>query len=53
MKTLREIYADLFIEVYQKRSMHNADSEDQANRKANIYAVENTVSVWKKQFEKN
>lgn len=52
--TQEEIYKELFDARHGELSsayLDNPNTRDYINRKANTYAVENTVRVWREQYE--
>jgi len=51
MKTLEEIYHELFLHAFQIRAMMMSEPIDTTHRKANIMAVKETANVWRAQFK--
>ncbi len=50
-KTCREVYESLY-HSKMAEEIHRGATPDKASRRANIFAVKNTVDVWRKQFKR-
>ena len=51
--TQSEIYQDLYMDMYVAMLDSDLSNGDElyASRRSNIYAIENTVRIWKQQFK--